>query len=72
MVPLLNYFNFIAVHTLIKNLEARLTKIEEEIAEWKNNSGQTTTQPQTTTAAPTTAAPTTAAPTTAAPATEGK
>ena len=71
MVPLLNYFNFIAVHTLIKNLEARLTKIEEEIAEWKNNSGQTT-QPQTTTAAPTTAAPTTAAPTTAAPATEGK
>ena len=55
---------------MIKNLEARLTKIEEEIAEWKNNSGQTTAQ-ATTTAAPTTAAPTTAAPTTDAPTTEG-
>ena len=56
------------MHTLIVNLDARLAKIEEEIAEWKKP--QTTAQP-TTTAAPTTAAPTTAATRTAATTTEG-
>lgn len=60
---------------LIKNLEARLTEIEEEIAEWKKP--QTTAQPTTaeaTTLAATTLAPTTttiAPTTTVAPTTEG-
>jgi len=57
-------FDFITVLKFIKNLEARLTKIEEEIAECK--------KPQKT-ARPTTAEVTTVAPTTTiAPTTEGE